>query len=78
MCRWGYLAYLRNNIASGVLETNGTGEVLETRSCRLLLAMVKCLGLISSMIERKLTGRFFVGELHDLIHVFRSIHLAAM
>lgn len=34
----------------GPNETNGSGEVLETRSCRLLLAMAKCLGLISSMI----------------------------
>ena len=65
------MAYLRNNIASGVLETNGTGDVARNQIMQALLAMAKCLGFISSMIERKLTGRFLVGELHDLIHVLK-------
>lgn len=33
--------------------------------------MANCLGFKPSMTERKLTGRFLAGELHDLIHVLK-------
>lgn len=39
--------------ASGVLKTDGAGEIAQARSCALLLAMVRSLDFIPSMIERR-------------------------